>query len=143
LLLSPTAQTWHARRWIWLRGCCKGQYTFAADRHSAILAQLTDPWQPALLRTIDMIAKAAAATGKPVGICGEAAAHPLLALLLAGLGLSSLSMAPGALAEVGRSIGDSEHGGVPAGGAGSLSSPLPRFRPRGGLRDSRLLSVAN
>jgi phosphoenolpyruvate-protein phosphotransferase (PTS system enzyme I) len=105
LLLSPTALIWHARRWVWLRGCCKGQYTFAADRHSAILAQLTDPWQPALLRTIDMIAKAAAATGKPVGICGEAAAHPLLALVLAGLGLSSLSMAPGALAEVGRSMG--------------------------------------
>jgi multiphosphoryl transfer protein len=80
------------------------QYTFAADRHSASLAQLNDPWQPALLRMIDMVAKAAAGTGKPVGICGEAAADPLLALVLTGLGISSLSMAPGALAEVGRSI---------------------------------------
>jgi len=80
------------------------QYTFAADRHSASLALLNDPWQPALLRMIDMIAKAAAGTGKPVGICGEAAADPLLALVLTGLGVSSLSMAPGALAEVGRSI---------------------------------------
>ena len=80
------------------------QYTFAADRHSASLAQLNDPWQPALLRMIEMVAKAAAGTGKPVGICGEAAADPLLALVLTGLGISSLSMAPGALAEVGRSI---------------------------------------
>ncbi len=80
------------------------QYTFAADRHSASLAHLTDPWQPALLRMIDMVARAAAATGKPVGVCGEAAGDPLLALVLTGLGISSLSMAPGALAEVGRSI---------------------------------------
>jgi multiphosphoryl transfer protein len=80
------------------------QYTFAADRHSASLAQLNDPWQPALLHMIEMVAKAAAGTGKPVGICGEAAADPLLALVLTGLGISSLSMAPGALAEVGRSI---------------------------------------
>ncbi len=80
------------------------QYTFAADRHSAGLAQLNDPWQPALLRMIDMVVKAAAGTGKPVGICGEAAADPLLALVLAGLGISTLSMASGALAEVGRSI---------------------------------------
>ena len=35
------------------------QYTFAADRHSASLARLNDPWQPALLRVIDMVAKAA------------------------------------------------------------------------------------
>jgi multiphosphoryl transfer protein len=80
------------------------QYIFAADRHSASLAALNDPWQPALLRMIDMVAKATAGTGKPVAICGEAAADPLLALVLTGLGISSLSMAPGALAEVGRSI---------------------------------------
>jgi phosphoenolpyruvate-protein phosphotransferase/dihydroxyacetone kinase phosphotransfer subunit len=80
------------------------QYTFAADRHSASLASLNDPWQPALLRMIDMVARAAANSGKPVGVCGEAAADPLLALVLAGLGISSLSMAPAALAEVGHSL---------------------------------------
>jgi phosphoenolpyruvate-protein phosphotransferase/dihydroxyacetone kinase phosphotransfer subunit len=80
------------------------QYTFAADRQSATLAPLNDPWQPALLRMIEMVAEAAAASGKPVGVCGEAAADPLLALVLAGLGMSSLSMAPRALAEVGRNL---------------------------------------
>jgi multiphosphoryl transfer protein len=80
------------------------QYTFAADRHSASLASLNDPWQPALLRMIDMVGRAGAASGKPVGVCGEAAADPLLALVLTGLGMSSLSMAPVALAEVGRSL---------------------------------------
>ena len=32
--------------------------------------------------------------GKPVGVCGEAARDPLLALVLVGLGITSLSMAP-------------------------------------------------
>lgn len=80
------------------------QYTFAADRHSASLAPLNDPWQPALLRMIKMVTAAAADSDKQVGVCGEAAADPLLALVLAGLGISSLSMAPRALAEVGRSL---------------------------------------
>ena len=81
------------------------QYTFAADRQSAGLAPLNDPWQPALLRMIEIVAEAAAAGGKPVGVCGEAAADPMLALVLAGLGMSSLSMAPRTLAAVGRSLG--------------------------------------
>jgi phosphoenolpyruvate-protein phosphotransferase/dihydroxyacetone kinase phosphotransfer subunit len=80
------------------------QYTFAADRNSADLASLTDPWQPALLRMIELVASAAAGSGKPVGVCGEAAADPLLALVLTGLGISTLSMAPAALAKVGREL---------------------------------------
>ena len=80
------------------------QYTFAADRQSSSLAALNDPWQPALLRMIEMVGEAATASGKPVGICGEAAADPLLALVLTGLGMSSLSMVPAAVAEVGRNL---------------------------------------
>jgi multiphosphoryl transfer protein len=80
------------------------QYTFAADRNSADLASLNDPWQPALLRLIEIVASAADGSDKHVGVCGEAAADPLLALVLAGLGMSSLSMAPAALAGVGRSL---------------------------------------
>jgi len=81
-----------------------GQYVFAADRHSAPLAALNDPWQPALLRMIETVTSAAAHSNKPAGVCGEAAADPLLALVLAGLGVSSLSMTPWALAEVGRNL---------------------------------------
>ena len=61
-------------------------------------------WQPALLRLIEIVTTAASRSGKPVGVCGEAAADPLLALVLAGLGVSSLSMAPGALVDVGHSL---------------------------------------
>ncbi|WP_216843916.1 phosphoenolpyruvate--protein phosphotransferase [Phytoactinopolyspora alkaliphila] len=69
------------------------QYTMAADRMLGELAPLLDPWQPALL---DLIAMTCAGAGgsKPVGVCGEAGGDPLLAPVLAGLGVSSLSMAP-------------------------------------------------
>ncbi|RKR92875.1 phosphoenolpyruvate--protein phosphotransferase [Micromonospora pisi] len=76
------------------------QYTFAADRHSGDLAELLDPWQPALLRLIADAAAAGRAAGKPVGVCGEAAADPLLAPVLAGLGVTSLSMSGPALRPV-------------------------------------------
>ena len=73
------------------------QYTLAADRQSGDLPDLLDPWQPALLRLVADCARAGAAAGKPVGVCGEAAADPLLALVLAGLGVTSLSMSPRSL----------------------------------------------
>lgn len=68
------------------------QYAFAADRQHGDLADLLDPWQPALLQLIAQCAEAGRAVGKPVGVCGEAAADPLLATVLVGLGVTSLSM---------------------------------------------------
>ncbi|VTR75887.1 phosphoenolpyruvate--protein phosphotransferase [Cellulomonas hominis] len=71
------------------------QYTMAADRLRGELADLLDPWQPAVLTLVRATARAGAATGKPVGVCGESANDPLMALVLAGLGITSLSMAAG------------------------------------------------
>lgn len=76
------------------------QYTLAADRTVASLARYQDPWHPAVLRLVAMLGDAGARSATPVGVCGEAAADPLLAVVLVGLGASSLSMAPPALAEV-------------------------------------------
>jgi phosphotransferase system enzyme I (PtsI) len=76
------------------------QYTFAADRQCGELAELLDPWQPALLELVARCAEAGNAAGKPVGVCGEAAADPALAVVLAGLGITSLSMAPRAIPAV-------------------------------------------
>ncbi|MGV9673218.1 phosphoenolpyruvate--protein phosphotransferase [Gordonia sp. NPDC003504] len=81
------------------------QYTMAADRMSADLAELTDPWQPAVLALISMVAEAGKRMDKPVGVCGEAAADPLLACVLVGLGVTSLSSAPAASAAVGAKLG--------------------------------------
>ena len=81
------------------------QYTLAADRLSADLADLTDPWQPALLHLVQLTAEAGRRMGKPVGVCGEAAADPLLACVLVGLGITSLSCAASAVAGVGSRLG--------------------------------------
>ena len=70
------------------------QYAMATDRMAGELAELLDPWQPAVLDLIAAAGAAGKSVGKPVGVCGEAARDPLLALVLVGLGISSLSMAP-------------------------------------------------
>lgn len=70
------------------------QYAMAADRMQGALSELLDPWQPAVLDLVAATCAGGAATGTPVGVCGEAAGDPLLALVLVGLGVSSLSMAP-------------------------------------------------
>ena len=76
------------------------QYTFAADRMCGALADLLDPWQPVLLELIAGCARAGQAVGKQVGVCGEAAADPGLAVVLAGLGVTSLSMSARAIPAV-------------------------------------------
>ena len=76
------------------------QYTLAADRLLGSVASFQDPWHPAVLRLIREVGRAGVTHGKPVGICGEAAADPLLAVVLVGLGATSLSMSPSALADV-------------------------------------------
>jgi phosphoenolpyruvate-protein phosphotransferase (PTS system enzyme I) len=76
------------------------QYTLAADRLLGSVAAFQDPWHPAVLRLVGEVGKAGQTLGKPVGVCGEAAADPLLAVVLIGLGVTSLSMSPAALAGV-------------------------------------------
>ncbi len=76
------------------------QYTLAADRLLGSVSSFQDPWHPAVLHLVKATGDGGRANGKPVGICGEAAADPLLAVVLVGLGASTLSMAPTALADV-------------------------------------------
>jgi phosphotransferase system enzyme I (PtsI) len=80
------------------------QYTMAADRMATDLAHLTDAWQPAVLQLIAITAEAGRQAGKPVGVCGEAAADPMLATALVGMGISSLSMALAAVRPVGAQL---------------------------------------
>ena len=76
------------------------QYTLAADRQLGSVAQYQDPWHPAVLRLIKLIGDAAVRSNTPVGVCGESASDPLMAVVLVGLGADDLSMSPGALADV-------------------------------------------
>jgi phosphoenolpyruvate-protein phosphotransferase len=76
------------------------QYTLAADRVNASLAELATALQPAVLRLIDRVVVAAHARDRHVAVCGEAAADPEAIPLLAGLGVDELSVAPASVAIV-------------------------------------------
>jgi phosphotransferase system enzyme I (PtsI) len=76
------------------------QYTLAADRTLGSVAHYQTAWHPAVLRAIQLIANAGKAHNMPVGVCGEAAADPDLAVVLVGLGVTSLSMTAMALDDV-------------------------------------------
>ena len=102
------------------------QYTLAADRLSADLADLTDPWQPALLELVRITAEAGQRKGKPVGVCGEAAADPLLAIVLVGLGITSLSCAASAVPAVGARLGTVDLATCRAAAAAALSAADPQ-----------------
>jgi phosphotransferase system enzyme I (PtsI) len=70
------------------------QYLLAIDRGNERIAHLYEPTSPAVLRTIKAIVDQARALGRPVGVCGEMAGDPILAPMLLGLGVDSLSMSP-------------------------------------------------
>jgi phosphocarrier protein FPr len=80
------------------------QYTLAVDRLNPALADLASPYQPTVLRLIARVTEAASGSRRPVAVCGEAAADPLLAPLLVGLGVTELSVAPGAIAPLRRAL---------------------------------------
>ncbi|MGH8869559.1 MAG: phosphoenolpyruvate--protein phosphotransferase [Actinomycetes bacterium] len=81
------------------------QYTYAADRSEGLLAELLDAWQPAVLELVRLTAEAGTGAGTPVGVCGEAASDPMLALVLVGLGVTSLSMTPRSVPSVRTALG--------------------------------------
>jgi len=76
------------------------QYTLAVDRGNENVAHLFTPYHPSIIRLIKTTVQAAHAANIPVAICGELAADPLATLLLVGLELDELSMAPLMLPEI-------------------------------------------
>jgi len=76
------------------------QYTMAAERGDERLASLLTGPQPAVLRLVQETVEGARQHGRWVGVCGELAGDPPTAILLAGLGVTELSMAPALVPEV-------------------------------------------
>lgn len=68
------------------------QYTMAVDRMNELVSYLYAPLHPALLRLIKMVIDAGNDNDIPISICGEMAGDPLVALVLVGLGMRTLSM---------------------------------------------------
>ncbi|PKU50948.1 MULTISPECIES: phosphoenolpyruvate--protein phosphotransferase [Lysinibacillus] len=68
------------------------QYTMAADRMNEKVSYLYQPYNPAILRLIQMVIEAAHKEQKWVGMCGEMAGDEFAVPLLLGLGLDEFSM---------------------------------------------------
>ena len=77
------------------------QLTLGIDRDSATLAPLFDEQDPAVLRSLEQVVRAAHRHGRKVGICGQAPSdHPELARFLAQIGIDSISVTSDALPAV-------------------------------------------
>jgi phosphotransferase system enzyme I (PtsI) len=80
------------------------QYTLAADRNNEAVAFLYSAGDPAVLRLIDAVIKAAHKRGVAVNVCGEMSGDPQYTLLLLGLGIRQLSLTPHNIPEIKRLI---------------------------------------
>ncbi|MEN6363600.1 MAG: phosphoenolpyruvate--protein phosphotransferase [Rectinema sp.] len=80
------------------------QYTMAVDRGNEKVAYLNEPYNPAVLRLVKITIDNAKAAGIGIGICGEMAADPAAAVLLAGLGMEEMSMSAMAIPPVKRCL---------------------------------------
>lgn len=80
------------------------QYTLASDRTNPEVAPLADAFDPSVLRLIRLVAQAAHAHGRWVGLCGELAGDPMAAPVLLGLEIDEFSMSPRAIPYVKEAI---------------------------------------
>ena len=79
-------------------------YTMAADRGNADVGYLYSPLQPSVLRMIRRIIKCGRAKGISVGMCGEAAADPMMIPLLISFGLTEFSVSAPSVLKVRKNI---------------------------------------
>jgi phosphotransferase system enzyme I (PtsI) len=70
------------------------QYTLAMDRGNEKIAYLYEPLDPAILRSIAATVRAGHEAHRWVGLCGEMAGDPRVAVLLLGMGVDELSVSP-------------------------------------------------
>ena len=79
-------------------------YTMAADRGNSDVEYLYSPFQPGVLRMIRRIITCARNKGIPVGMCGEAAANPMMIPLLISFGLTEFSVSAPSVLKVRKNI---------------------------------------
>jgi phosphoenolpyruvate-protein kinase (PTS system EI component) len=80
----------------------------AAERGNGALAGLLEASSVPVLSLIARVTAAADEHGRWVGVCGELAGEPEAAVLLAGLGVRELSMAPGRIPAVKAALRESD-----------------------------------
>lgn len=79
-------------------------YTMSCDRGNSDVGYLYSPFQPSVLRLIKSIIENGRARGIPVGMCGEAAANPMMIPLLMSFGLTEFSVSAVSVLKVRKSI---------------------------------------
>jgi len=80
------------------------QYTLAAERGNPAVAALADPLDPAVLRLVAEVGRAAAKHDVAVSVCGEMASDQVAIPLLLGLSVTELSVSPHAVPAVKASV---------------------------------------
>lgn len=76
------------------------QYTIGVDRENSSVAQLYDEFHLAVLRLLNKTISEAKAAGIPVSVCGEMASRKDSVMVLAGMGVRTLSMSPKLITQV-------------------------------------------
>jgi len=80
------------------------QYTLAVDRSNDSVADLYQACDPAVLRLIQRTHQIVSEHGKSTSVCGEMSNNPAHALLLVGMGIRTLSLAPAAIPIIKKAI---------------------------------------
>jgi len=80
------------------------QYILAVDRNNPKVSNRYQGFHPAVIAALYQTFQAGHQAGTPVGVCGEMAGAPSSAILLAGMGVDNLSMAPNAIPFVKRAL---------------------------------------
>ena len=101
------------------------QYTLAVDRGNSRLARLYNPFHPAVVRLMDMVARAGREAGIEVAVCGEVAANPVAAFMLIGMRVNTLSVGPASLAEIKKVIRSVAFSEAEQAVAEALRAPTP------------------
>lgn len=113
------------------------QYMLAVDRSNRLIKDMYQCYHPAVLRAIRKVVSAAARENKPLSLCGDAAADPVMIPFFVGAGLRALSVAPPAVPKVRRAIRNlssavaREHAEkmLRLGTLAEVSAELVQFRP--------------
>ena len=99
------------------------QYTMAADRMSGALDYLHDPVHPAVMRLCQMTAEAGQASGRPVSVCGLAAADPVAAALFVEMGISKLSVSSPSVNQTKSMVDSLENASLVRAASGAREAP--------------------
>ena len=104
------------------------QYFFAADRQNTRVSERYDVLSPPALGLLKSVREVCDRHDTPISVCGEIAARPLEACVLAGLGYRRLSMAPAAIGPVKRALTQCDADTLGAWLAERLTSPVDSLR---------------